>query len=257
MEFSGPAQPLSAEGLAAAADRVGADVPTIWAVLKVETSGCGFLTDRRPQILFERHWFHRGTSGAFAAVAPDLCDPAAGGYGPGGAAQYDRLDRAIALDRRAALRSASWGIGQVMGFHAEALGYRDVEAMVGAMVESEDAQLATMSAFIVDKRLGRALQHRDWRAFARGYNGQGFEKNRYDEKLAEEHARLVSLGLPDLRVRSTQMRLMFRGFNPGPIDGEIGSRTRRALKLFQGKAGLAVSGEIDDETLAALASTQP
>jgi hypothetical protein len=257
MDFSGSAQPLSSEGLAAAADRIGADLPTIWAVLKVETSGCGFLGDRRPQILFERHWFHRHTNGAFTAAAPDLCDPTAGGYGPGGAAQYDRLERAIALDRRAALRSTSWGIGQVMGFHAETLGHPDVEAMVAAMVESEDAQVAAMVAFIVHKGLRAALQQRDWRAFALGYNGQNFAKNRYDEKLAEHHGRLASGALPDLRVRSAQMRLLFRGFDPGPIDGEIGNRTRSALRLFQGKAGLGATGELDDETVAALASSRP
>ena len=35
--------------------------------------------------------------------------------------QYERLAAAMVLNRRAALRSASWGIGQVMGFHAETL----------------------------------------------------------------------------------------------------------------------------------------
>jgi hypothetical protein len=257
MEFIGSARPISADGLDGAAARLRADLPTLWAVLKVETSGCGFLADRRPQILFERHWFHRQTDGAFDAAAPDLSSETPGGYGPGGAAQYDRLERALALDHRAALRSASWGIGQVMGFHAESLGFADVDALVAAMVESEDEQLAAMAAFIVGKRLDTALRQRDWTAFARGYNGAGFAANRYDERLAEEHARLVTAGLPDLRVRSVQVQLMFRGFNPGPIDGDLGNRTRRALRLFQERIGLGVTGEIDDRTVEALATSQP
>jgi hypothetical protein len=35
------------------------------AVLTVETLGSGFLPDRRPRILFERHFFPSETKGAF------------------------------------------------------------------------------------------------------------------------------------------------------------------------------------------------
>jgi hypothetical protein len=40
-----------------------------------------------------------------------------GCYGPRGASQYDRLNRAILKDRTAALQSASWGLGQIMGMN--------------------------------------------------------------------------------------------------------------------------------------------
>jgi peptidoglycan hydrolase-like protein with peptidoglycan-binding domain len=91
--------------------------------------------------------------------------------------------------------------------------------------------------------------------FARGYNGAGFAINQYDKKLKEEFARLVAHGVPDLRVRTAQVYLMCRGFDPGPIDGEIGNRTRGALKQFQGHAGLPSTGEIDDATLAQSAAS--
>jgi hypothetical protein len=42
----------------------------IWAVFSVETSGCGFLTDRRPKILFERHIFSHLTNGRYDAQNP-------------------------------------------------------------------------------------------------------------------------------------------------------------------------------------------
>ncbi len=44
--FEGKAKPLSAIGLEAATTRLGVDAPALWAVLTVETSGCGFLLDR-------------------------------------------------------------------------------------------------------------------------------------------------------------------------------------------------------------------
>ncbi|HEY7204570.1 MAG TPA: N-acetylmuramidase domain-containing protein [Methylomirabilota bacterium] len=252
MEFAGAGKALSSGGIEAAAKRLGVDAAHVWTILRVETRGWGYLADRRPQILFERHWFHKQTSGAFSARAPDLSSARAGGYGPGGAAQYQRLMRAIALDRRAALRSTSWGIGQVMGFHAESLGYPDVEAMVEGMVADEDEQLRAVAAFIVGKGLHRALQRQDWTTFAKGYNGSDFAKNRYDEKLRHEHDDLVANGLPDLRLRDAQMRLLFRGFDPGPIDGELGNLTRAALRRFQTQVGLPATGEPDEATLTRL-----
>lgn len=251
-EFMGSAKPLSEDGMRSATERVQVGLPEMWAVLRVETRGCGFLPDRRPQILFERHIFHRETQGRFDAIAPDVSHPEPGGYGAGGAHQYDRLARAISLDRRAALHSASWGIGQVMGFHAHDLGYPDVEGMVQAMVDAEDAQLDAMLRFVAHHRLDRTMQQHDWTAFARGYNGANFAVNHYDEKLKEEFARLTVHGVPDLRVRTAQVYLMYHGFDPGPIDGAIGGRTRGALTQFQGQAGLPATGELDDATLAHL-----
>jgi hypothetical protein len=251
-EFTGVGVPLSNEGLGAGCERLRVGLPEIWSVLKVETSGCGFIADRRPQILFERHVFHRETGGRFDAVDADISATTAGGYGASGAHQYDRLGRAIALDRTAALRSSSWGIGQVMGSNATLVGFADVEAMVRAMVASEDSQLAAMLAYCVATGIDRALQRRDWAAFAKGYNGAGFAKNQYDTKLQAAFADYTANGTPDLRIRSAQIFLRYRGLDPGPIDGALGSRTRDALKAFQQRAALPVTGAIDDGTLAAL-----
>src|SRR3989442_13575351 len=148
MDFVGKATPLSVLGVERARDRIHIGLPELWAVVRVETRGCGFLADRRPKLLFERHIFHRETGGRFDAQAPDLSQPSAGGYGAGGANQYVRLARAIALDRRAALRSGSWGMGQVMGFNAEPVGFTDVEQMVSAMCDAEDAQLDAVAGVL-------------------------------------------------------------------------------------------------------------
>jgi peptidoglycan hydrolase-like protein with peptidoglycan-binding domain len=139
-----------------------------------------------------------------------------------------------------------------MGFNAATVGYADVEAMVAAMVASEDNQLQAMFQFVITNNLHTAMQQHDWELLARGYNGPNFAKNEYDNKLAAAFARLSAGGLPDLRVRTAQMLLMYRGFDPGPIDGAMGNRTRNALRQFQGQAGSPATGEIDDATLAAL-----
>jgi hypothetical protein len=256
MQFCGDSRPLTAEGLACAAETIGVKVPEIWALLTVETRGAGYLPDRRPLILFERHVFHKLTRGAFAATSVDICNPKPGGYGPGGGAhQYNRLTRAIALDATAAMQSASWGLGQVMGYHAKRVGYADVNAMVAAMARSEDEQLTAVARFIhEDKTCRRALIAHDWPSFARAYNGPAYAINKYDVRLAQQYQRWAAGPLPDLSVRSAQIYLTYRGYTPGPVDGLIGRMTRQAIEDFQECDGLPVSGEPDETTLARLAA---
>jgi hypothetical protein len=247
--FIGAARPLSYSGLAVAAASLQAGLPALWAVMTVETRGCGFLPDRRPQILFERHIFHKRTNGKFDAGFPDLSAPTAGGYGAGGAFQHDRLMRAVRLDRRAALESTSWGLGQVMGFNAASAGFPDAETMAAAMCESEDRQFQAMAAFITKNGLQKHLQQGDWATFARHYNGPDFQKNQYDTKLAGAHAKFVAGPLPSLSVRAAQLYLIYLGYKPGPVDGWSGRNTREAVIEFQKAKGLPGTGQIDDATL--------
>ena len=250
-EFQGVAMPLSAGGLEAAQESLGIGAAEIWTVLSVETSGFGFLHDRRPAILFERHIFRSQTGGVFDAVNPGISAPKAGGY-LGGALEYDRLAQAIALNRHAALNSASWGIGQVMGFNSKLAGFASVEEMVDAMVASEDAQLNGMAGFVRSEGLHKALVSHDWAAFARGYNGSDFAKNQYDTRLAADFQRLSSGPLPNLQVRQTQALLTFLGFDVAGVDGIIGKRTRSAVVRFREANGLGDSEEIDNGLIDAL-----
>ena len=63
MDFQGQGRPLSDEGMDQVNETLDVTEPEVWAVLTVETRGFGFLENRRPQILFERHIFHRLTEG--------------------------------------------------------------------------------------------------------------------------------------------------------------------------------------------------
>ena len=57
---------------------------------------------------------------------------------------------------------------------------------------------------------------------------------------------------PEPMIEAIQRALVERGFEPGKIDGAMGSRTRDALRAFQRSIGLPDTGRIDDATLAAL-----
>lgn len=240
MKFVGAALPLHRDGLTAAAEHIGVDPAVLWSVVTVETAGCGFLPDRRPAILFERHVFSSRTKRRFDAGYPGISGPP-GGYGKPGMHQYERLEEAIACDRRVALESASWGLGQVMGFNAAAAGFRDAEDMVSQMMRSENEQILGMASFMRASGMHTALRRGDWTEFARRYNGPAFARNRYHEKLAAAHAGLARKGLPDLDTRTVQLLLTYHGFNPGKVDGVVSGPTRAAIAAFTTRHGLATT----------------
>ncbi|MBC7720262.1 MAG: DUF3380 domain-containing protein [Chitinophagaceae bacterium] len=251
--FEGKASPLSDAGVIAATDQLGVKAPALWAVLTVETSGCGFLPDRRPKILFERHWFSKLTNGQYDNQDADISNPTQGGYGTGGVYQYDRLAKAISLDRTAALKSTSWGLGQVMGFNAVKVGFASVNALVSASQESEDKQLGAMVAFIAQANIAQHLKSGNWAAFAYSYNGTNFQKNKYDEKLALAHKRYIEGPMPNLTVRLVQLALMVLGYGgPGFVDGWFGPGTQKALVKYQVASGLPATGAADAATVARL-----
>jgi peptidoglycan hydrolase-like protein with peptidoglycan-binding domain len=259
MAYTGRAAPLSPARMSQVADTLGVPLVVLWAVLGVETSGCGFLPDRRPKLLFERHVFHRLTAGRFADAAPSVSAPAPGGYERerGAAWQYERLARAWSLDAAAALASSSWGLPQIMGFNAAAAGFEDAAHMAAAFADSEDAQLGALAAFLAERALVAPLARRDWRTFALRYNGPARVGDQpggsYADKLARWHARYEAGPLPDLLVRGIQIALMFRGLLPSwGVDGLFGPRTKEGLAAFQRLAGVRAEGRADDATLEAL-----
>ncbi|HEY1494014.1 MAG TPA: N-acetylmuramidase domain-containing protein, partial [Candidatus Solibacter sp.] len=79
-DFVGASTPISAGGLHQATQLLGSGAAEIWTVLEVETKGFGYLSDRRPAILFERHFFHRLTDGKFDEQAPAISCSLPGGY---------------------------------------------------------------------------------------------------------------------------------------------------------------------------------
>ena len=261
MDFSGTGQPLTPTDLETAVQTLGlsaaSDMPVLWSVLTVESRGFGFLDSRRPKILFERHIFFRETGGKFEGAAPDLCARTGGGY-KGGEAEYDRLNRAIALCKESglaadpALRSASWGLGQVMGFNAIAAGFKDAADMAARMSESEGAQLAGMASFMRSAKLDAKLRGRDWTGFAKSYNGATYWQNQYDVKLQAAFDKFSSGVERDLRARAAQGALQFLGFKPGDPDGVIGQNTRRAVADFRKANGPPGNENLDDAVFAAI-----
>ena len=186
MNFVGPATPLEDKDIAEVAAVLVCDVAAVQAVCDVEAAGAGFLPDGRPKILFEAHVFGRLTDHQYDDEHPNISAPHwdRSLYGKPGAHQYDRLAEAIALDETAALKSASWGMFQVMGMNYKACGFATVQDFVNAMVQSERAQLDAFASFCRSSSAANSLRTHNWAAFARTYNGPG-QVEFYAAKLQE------------------------------------------------------------------------
>jgi hypothetical protein len=70
--------------------------------------------------------------------------------------------------------------------------------------------------------------------------------------MTHEHGSSTAMHLSQDEIRQVQIMLNQKGFNVGEPDGVLGPRTREALTAFQRKQGFQASGQIDQQTMAAL-----
>jgi len=247
--------------------------PKLAAVVEVESNGVAFATvdgRQEPLILFEYHIFDRRIPAGLRARARQLGLAAARWgairYPRSQDARWDLLNRARRLDDNAALESTSWGVGQVMGFHWKMLGFSSPQAMVKLARASIEGQIALMVGYIKRTGLMDELKRGDWAGFARGYNGPGYRKNRYDTKMATAFRRynggaaprlsssgMLRLGSRGARVRELQA-LLVRAGHALIVDGDFGPATKAAVRAFQRSNHLIVDGVAGPETMTALAA---
>ena len=62
---------------------------------------------------------------------------------------------------------------------------------------------------------------------------------------------------PSPLVRSAQQSLNDKGFDAGAPDGQWGPKTEDAVRSFQNANGLAATGQLDSQTIAALGIARP
>jgi hypothetical protein len=257
-----------------AAGELGCEPAVVQAVADVESSGSGMLAPGRSVVRFEGATFHRLTDGRFDRSHPTLsmtdwkenntCVK-------GGLDEWARVEEAATLDHEAAYKSASYGLFQIMGFNFATAGYGSVDEFVADMNAGDESQFRSFIKFVAGARLKTALQDKDWRSFARNYNGPG-QVDHYSAALEQAYrrhagggggggresgdrppgSRMLRHGCRGADVRALQETLSALGFPTGPADGIFGARTAEAVRGFQSARGLEADGIVGPQTRAAL-----
>jgi N-acetylmuramidase-like protein/putative peptidoglycan binding protein len=176
------------------------ELAVVKAVNEVESGGKGFLVDGRPKILFEGHVFWRelekrniNPANYVNATNQDvLYKSYTKKHYLGGVGEYNRLEKAIQLNREAAKCAASWGLYQIMGFNAVSIGYPTIDEYVDKMYLNEGEHLKAFGMFLAKNNLIGLLRNKKWAEFASKYNGAGYKSNKYDEKLMKSYSKFCS-----------------------------------------------------------------
>lgn len=180
------------------------DPNIIEALLLVETGGSGFFKDwngrRRIKIQFEPHVFvrelkkigvnarlRRARSGMYTVLVNEkviLRNKVDRQF-----KEWSAFNAAWEVDKTCTMLATSWGLGQIMGFNYKLAGFDSVDDMVTDFKKSEEVQLNAMLVFIQNTNLLGKLKRKDWKGFARGYNGKYYYKYKYDTRLNDAYNR--------------------------------------------------------------------
>lgn len=181
---------ISDEEYKAAATILNCDPQTVKTITDVESHDNGFVGPGKPLILFEGYvfWYQLKKRGIdplkYVKNNEDILYPKwTKQYYKGGIKEYDRLNKAIKINKEAAYASASYGLFQLMGFNYAVCGCSSIDEFVAKNSQSEGEQLLLFCAFLKKNKWDIYLHNKDWKSFAKHYNGPLYAQNNYDKKL--------------------------------------------------------------------------
>jgi peptidoglycan hydrolase-like protein with peptidoglycan-binding domain len=85
-------------------------------------------------------------------------------------------------------------------------------------------------------------------AFARGMQQQSGETQNQPSQMQQQQQRM---SMDQETIREVQQKLSQQGYNIA-VDGRMGPNTRQALRQFQMDQGISGSGQLNEQTMAAL-----
>lgn len=247
------------------------------AVIETETSGSGFETAGQVKFLFEPHQFYKNVPPAKlqTAIAQGLAYKfwkGPGSYPKTPALRWAQFQKAVALDETAAIKSASWGLGQIMGSEYAEAGYDSPQHLLVAFQKSEYEQVLGMMHLVVKRGLDidmrkfpeiEACKH-----FALRYNGAAYAKNNYHNKLHDAYVRWNGrVAPPPEEVHDGSLHMGDRDSTPtgGPVwnaqnllkqkgysllvDGKFGTGTKITIQAWQEHNSRPVTGFLSKEDL--------
>lgn len=181
---------LTEEDYQQAARELGVEVAAIKAVVKIEAGSKlqGFWAPGVPvanysQALYNRYC-KKKTSGR--KIKDGKVPEGLSGYA---LREWTSLTNARKKNADAADMGTYWGMFQIGGANYKLCGCESVEEMVEKMCESEHSQLELFATFIKNSGMLESLKKKDWRTFARKYNGPSYAKRGYHTRMAKEYAK--------------------------------------------------------------------
>lgn len=192
---------LRDEDYVRAADSLGVEVAAIQAVVEVEAgvNHRGIWDMGKPLVAFSASLFRsqarkRGINlDKYAKEYPEVFSaPQIKKYGSYEAAQYARLQQAMAIDSVAAISSTYWGMFQIMGDNWKFCGCESIDEFVERMSASEREQLDLFVAFLRSTGIDQSLRAHQWAKFARRYNGPSYARRGYHTKLEQAYKKYLA-----------------------------------------------------------------
>ncbi len=157
------------------------------AFIKTSFSGDGFLDDGRPGIVFHRHLFwkylspfyrsvyNRRKFKALAVKNPDILHKEPDKQLPTNLiAEHDKLNKALKINKEAAILSASWGKFALAGENFKAAGFSTVDDFVSAHEKNEQEHLKAFLRYLgsirfEDNNLLRLFNEQNLEQFVSGF----------------------------------------------------------------------------------------
>lgn len=154
----------------------------------------GFASPGVPVINFDKSIFTRFLRKKGISVRKHISSEAFGSvnvrkYGNYSKAQFARLEAGRKIDKDLANMATFWGMFQIGGFNWKKCGASSIDEFVFQMSYSEEMQLELFARFVKNSGMLPALKAKNWRSFAKAYNGPRYASRGYHVRLANAYAK--------------------------------------------------------------------
>lgn len=178
---------LTDEDFEVVAKQLDVETAAIKAVVRIEAGSAmqGFWAPGVPVANYSKTLFNRYSKKVKGRKVKDGKVPAGlKGYA---LREWTALVNARKINADAADMGTYWGMFQIGGFNYKLCECSSVQEMVELVSDSEFSQLEMFAIFIRNAGMLDALRKKDWRAFARKYNGPSYAKRGYHTRMAKEY----------------------------------------------------------------------
>ena len=180
---------LSEEDFIIIAEELGVEVAAIKAVVRIEAGSAlqGFWAPGVPVANYSKTLFNRYNRKVKGRKIKDGKVPSGlKGYA---LREWTALTNARKINADAADMGTYWGMFQIGGYNYKLCDCESVEEMVERVSESEFSQLEMFAVFIRKAGMLDDLRNKNWKGFARKYNGPSYAKRGYHTRMAKEYAK--------------------------------------------------------------------